>query len=609
MVIPMQDNKYKRVNMQQIFKIRHHLFGLILSLMLSLFSLQAQAATATASVGSTTVESGEIFRFRVSLDDLASREDLDLSPLDKDFTYGRLQFGNSRYSINGTVTRQSEWNMTLTTNKTGQVVIPSLDINGVKTQPITLNVTQGAPLPDVKDLVEVENSIDKTELYLGETAKLTTKLFIKTNPYSLQDPDLTAPQSDDVDIKAIGQQNQLRTVIDGIDTIMVTQDYQVSPNASGDIEIAPIRLKTTIIQRDNQGRQRMIPVDIAADPIKLTVHGKPSDYQGAWLPTSSLSLMQTWTDSQGKPLDSSKGVLEAKVGTPITRTIRLRVKDLNADKFPSLAIYYPQGVRVYDEKPKFDRDAKGYTMMTLKQVVMPRSAGKVSLPDVEIPWWDTNSQSKQMAQVDGVELNIAPDPNAPAQDEQTNSSQTQPAPVSPEQPSQANQNLNEAAQPDQTQAAPSQTENSQTTDNLAPQDPSNSIHNAGIWPWTTALFGALFIWITGMYFAQKRKLKQAINVQSVEQVTPDSDLQALETALSRNNGTSVSLWVKNYIAKQSLTDAQKANIQQALDAVMHDVYAKGEPMSDANKAQLLERIKQSQAAQSKANQDVDLAKL
>lgn len=563
------------------------------ALLLSLFALIAQPAYAVetkASVSTTKVASGEMFRFRVSVEAMVSGDSIDLTPLEKDFSYSRVQYGTRSYNMNGKVSRRTEWNMTLVTTKTGQVEIPSLDINGDKTKPIQLTVSQGAPLPKTDDLVEVINTIDKDSLYIGETAKITTKLLIKTDPYSLQDPQLTAPKSKDVTIKALGRQNQLATVIDGVDTIMITQDYQITPKNTGEITIDPMTLKVGIIDRTSNSR-RMIPVDIQAKPLKLNVLGKPGDYQGAWLPTSSLRLMQTWTDGEGKPLEIKNGTFNTKVGVPLTRTIRLTVKDLSSDKFPKLAIYYPKGVRVYDEKPKFDRDTKGNTIMTVTQVVMPRESGQVNLPSVEVPWWDTQSRSKQLATADGIQLEVKPDPNAPVQTSQPTKAEPQKTQApSNNQPQQALEN-----EP-KTQASQNQNE--------APKAQSaTDIQHNPIWMWIAALLAGLWLITFVLWLNARRQTKVTTQPIASKSSANTTDMTELKSALAQNDGMKISLWMQSYFANSTLASAQKQAIQIKLDRIMQGLYGQSAQADEKDKNELIKAIEQAKSGAQKLEKE------
>ncbi len=74
---------------------------------------------------------------------------------------------------------------------------------------------------------------------------------------------------------------------------------------------------------------------------------------------------------------------------------------------PDLAIDYPQSVRVYADKPVYSRDGD-YTIMTVKQVIIPRETGKITLPALSINWFNTESGEQQTSELAGLDLTVKP---------------------------------------------------------------------------------------------------------------------------------------------------------------------------------------------------------
>ena len=85
---------------------------------------------------------------------------------------------------------------------------------------------------------------------------------------------------------------------------------------------------------------------------------------------------------------------------------------MSAESLPDIQLTYPKTVRVYNEKPKFGQDKSGNTVMTLKQVIMPKQSGEIVLPSVNVPWWNSQTGQAQTAQVKGLTLQTSIDENA-----------------------------------------------------------------------------------------------------------------------------------------------------------------------------------------------------
>ena len=86
--------------------IKFYFVGLlaVLSLIASPVSL---AANIQVTVNKTKVVKNEVFQLRVVLDEKVSSDDIDFSPLEKDFYLGRPSFGTSINIINGSHSSRS----------------------------------------------------------------------------------------------------------------------------------------------------------------------------------------------------------------------------------------------------------------------------------------------------------------------------------------------------------------------------------------------------------------------------------------------------------------------------------------------------------------------
>ncbi len=554
------------------------LFSIVLMSLAISQSVFANDIQATASVSQTRLSTNEVFNLQVAYMGAAHREDFDPSALDKDFTQGTVQFGSSRYSINGKVTLRSEWNISLATNKSGNVIIPSFEINGVKTDPITLHVSKDPSTPKQSDLISFDDSISKTTLYPKEMATFTSRLLVKTDPRGLQNTKLTPPSGDGLNIEPVGQPNQYQKIINGIETTVVEQDYRVTAEQSGTHKLIPTRLQASVISVSRTtGARRIVPVDVQSDPITLTVKEKPTSYQGAWLPTQSLTLQQGWQDSEGNMLDSSNEI-EAKVGQPITRIITLVVQDVSAESLPDIKIDYPNSVRVYSEKPKFGQDKSGNTVMTLKQVIMPKKSGEITLPSVSVPWWNSKANQAETAKVNGITLKAKVDENAPP----------------------TSQTIN--VQPESTANA---IESDKSTE---PQTTSTAnITNASFWPYTTALFAILWLITLALLVQQKRKQPQA----TAEEITPSKvQPNSFVDSIKSKDGAKIQSTFTQWQAQNPDIAADiKHSIQLEINALMASLYSAQQ--QDYDTQTLLKLIKQAEKQSKKKpnNKQDEIAKL
>ncbi|WP_275724499.1 BatD family protein [Vibrio furnissii] len=488
------------------------------TLLMCLISVSAQAATVYASVSKNKVVKNEVFQLTVVSDQKASGDDLDFRALDQDFFMSRPSFSSSMNIINGSRSNRSEWTVSLAANRLGVVTIPSFELHGAKTQPIAIQVTQDEQAPSSDDLVEVRSQLSRSTLYPNESALFKARLIIKADPRRLQDPKIAPPTIDGMELKAASEPNQYQTVMDGIQVTIVDQDFRITASQAGDFTLTEPSLQGALIYGSSyNGGTRILPLKTTPKTYTIHVEPKPVDYQGTWLPTSRLTLREQWLDSQGKPITGSH--YATKVGDSITREVTVQVTGLTQEQLPNIHLTYPDSVRVYDEKPQFATLDNGDVTMTLKQVLIPRQTGDITLPKVAMQWWDTVTKAQKTASADGLTLSVA------AGEPSTVTAST-PLP-----------------------AAPTQVQ-------------TVTVNDAGFWPYLTALFALLWLLTLGLAW----RWKSSPNVTQQAPVSP-ADLSAyaqLQQALKNDDGIAISRALTVWMQQVTLTDAETAQLTLAL---------------------------------------------
>lgn len=488
------------------------------TLLMCLISVSAHAATVYASVSKNKVVKNEVFQLTVVSDQKASGDDLDFRALDQDFFMSRPSFSSSMNIINGSRSNRSEWTVSLAANRLGVVTIPSFELHGAKTQPIAIQVTQDEQAPSSDDLVEVRSQLSRSTLYPNESALFKARLIIKADPRRLQDPKIAPPTIDGMELKAASEPNQYQTVMDGIQVTIVDQDFRITASQAGDFTLTEPSLQGALIYGSSyNGGTRILPLKTTPKTYTIHVEPKPTDYQGTWLPTSQLTLREQWLDSQGKPISGNR--YATKVGDSITREVTVQVTGLTQEQLPNIHLTYPDSVRVYDEKPQFATLDNGDVTMTLKQVLIPRQTGDITLPKVTMQWWDTVTKAQKTASADGLTLSVA------AGEPSTVTAST-PLP-----------------------AAPAQVQ-------------TVTVNDAGFWPYLTALFALLWLLTLGLAW----RWKSSSNVTQQAPVSP-ANLSAytqLQQALKNDDGIAISRALTVWMQQVTLTDAETAQLTLAL---------------------------------------------
>ncbi|NOI17277.1 protein BatD [Vibrio coralliilyticus] len=531
-------------------------------LALAFASPAAMAANVWATVSKNKVVKNEVFQLRVVVDEKVSSDDIDFSGLEKDFYVGRPSFGSSINIVNGDRSTRSEWNLTLAAQTLGVANIPAFTVNGASSKPIAIQVTMDTDEPKVSDLVELRSSLDKTTLYPNESASLRTRLIIKADPRRLQSPNVIPPQVDGLTLAQIGEPKQYQSVLGGVEVTVLDQAYRVTANQPGEYTLQGAAFKGSVVYgNDRTGTTKLISVDTPAKIFAIKVEDKPAGYSGVWLPTSELKLTQTWVAANGEPIPSST-THQAKVGDSITREVTLDIEGLSSDRFPNLKISYPQGIRVYEEKPQFTQLENGFTRMTLKQVLIPQQTGDVQLSEINLNWWDSQNKQQKTAHLDGIALAVSP-----------GESLNIPVPASQ-------------------YSAPAEVK-------------TVTVKDPGFWPYLTALFALLWVITTVLLF---RKRNTSVETQQ-KPIAPLDTSGRLISALEEQDHFKVQHCASEWLQEAQISDkALLADIQNELDEMQKSRFSQQEAGWNASK--LLKLIKKvDKMPRAKGKPEETLAKL
>ena len=485
------------------------------------FSMSSYAAQAIATVSKNIVGVNEVFQLTISVDDNVNTNALDLSVLDDDFNYGTPSVSSGTSFVNGVVTRQTEWKIAVAAKEVGELTIPSFRIGASKTDPITMTVMKSANKSTTsasKPEIRIDAESNKDQLYVGESIRYTVRIQIGEQ---MSQAALQAPSGDGLNVKQLGEDRQVETVLNGRRYLIITRDYQITANKSGDILLRGAKFTGNLIKGNRGfGSTLQIPFEQQADDMTLSVQAKPSDYKGLWLPTEALELEQQWQPD----------VKEIKVGEPISRTITLRIKNAEQSTLPNLNLQYPNSVRVYDESPVYGSD-DDFTFMTIKQVIIPRQSGEITLPELSINWWNTETSQQETSKIDGLTVSVLPgDPGSQA-------------------------------------LLPPQALQSDNTEPVAANVETEVVVDSGWWPWLSLVLALLWLMTLGLWLRERNKPKQtpqqSVKIPGQQTLAP---IDGMIDALEKNQPVQLQSYYQQWLKQQP-----NHPLNQELDGVIQHV--------------------------------------
>ncbi|MEE2762428.1 MAG: BatD family protein [Pseudomonadota bacterium] len=403
--------------------------------------------------------------------DLSNLPAPDIEKVEPDF---EVLAQNQRYSIrtvNSEMVGVITWTYQLAPKRNGQLTIPALSFQDSTSEPVTIEVVSGSP-PDEEVAATrdsfIELSADKAELYVQEQLTLTIRLFFSGN---LVRGELSEPSHPDAIIEPLGKQREFSRYRDGVRFRVVERRYALFPQKPGELTLAPIQFEGQA--RDASGQ--LIFLRDSEQLYPVPVNDVPASFTGdTWLPATALSL-----EEEGLPPS-----MQVETGENLTRELHIKAIGLPAEALPPLPDATPQGLRSYPEPPERNTEVtpEGLTS-TLSQTsaLVPVQAGALTLPEIRIPWWDTDADQERVAVIPARTLQVGT-------------------------------SAGQAAQPPATDA----------DDAGAPEAPTPALTGtdpAGFWPWLSLALAALWLGTLGLWWRSRRAKREMGSQASV----PDQD--------------------------------------------------------------------------------------
>ena len=366
--------------------------ALMAAIMVSLWASVA-VAELSATVDRREIAMGETLRLTLLGDAGEQPAEIDLSPLSRDWEIlSRSSATNARY-INGQnqVTRSLE--MELAPLREGTLSIPSLSHSGRSTTPVAIRVNPEPIVAPGDALVLFEASVDKASVYVQAETILTVTLQQAIN---LDGGEISAFDIPGATIEDLERRSFQRRV--GNRTWLVTElRYAVYPQKSGTLTIPAIGFTAREVQpgRSLLGARLGRRLRMASSPIELQVKSVPDDFPGeVWLPARELNLTEKWS------LDPES----LEVGDSTTRTLTLIAKGLQGSQLPPLSsiqgtMNIPE-LRFYPDQESIEQSelADGLQGQRIQsEALVARSGGNWTLPEIRIPWWNTETDTLQFA--------------------------------------------------------------------------------------------------------------------------------------------------------------------------------------------------------------------
>lgn len=390
--------------------------SMVLSSALSVLCAQISVS---ASVDVNNLSENETFSFKITAVNAEEMPGIDLSPILNNFAIisGPFQQTNIQW-INGKMTSSRSITWTLMARRTGNLIIPALDVkigNGVfRTNPISMLVDKKESILKGSS-VFIEIQIDKEQAYTGEQVTVTYKLYTNV---SLTIDDIKFPQSVGfwTENLRVAQTIRFRDIKFQGKPFKVATLYKAAlfPTRTGRLSIDPVIVIANIeIQRQRR------PGNIFNDPFFNNMfretQKKYIQSDSAWIIVEDFP--------PGEPHNYKGAVGEFKLNTSLDTaftkineavTFHMEISgtgNLNLFNIPELD--FPDYIEVFPPTITFKKDEfrdQITGVISADYILIPRSDGLFQLPRIELPYFNTVKGEWETVRSRPVLLTV--DPNA-----------------------------------------------------------------------------------------------------------------------------------------------------------------------------------------------------
>jgi hypothetical protein len=375
------------------------------------------------SVHASQVAPGDPITLRIRLRGAAASSEPDLAPLARDFEVLDVHQSHQTSIINGVRDESVDYTVALVARREGDLVIPALPVGDTATDPMPVTVSARAGDVAERDAepeaptapVLLEAHVDRNDPYEQERVVLRINLYAAGD---ILEGALSSPEIPGAVVESIGEDRQIEKEIGGKHYGGIERTYTIVPEASGDLAVPQIRFEGRVRMPKPAPQQRRqggfghsllddffanspMPRDllegffggasqrvaIGSNPLTLRVRPRPEAVAGQWwLPARDVALSEHWDPAAAS----------VRVGEPITRRIELRADGVSPAQLPALPSGGAAGIKQYAEAPKTTETVIG-TVRVDETTLIPTQPGSVTLPAIEVAWWDTKADALRKA--------------------------------------------------------------------------------------------------------------------------------------------------------------------------------------------------------------------
>jgi hypothetical protein len=380
--------------------------GLVLSFYLMISLLPACSVFAaplfTASVDKTHIGAGESITLTLTYHG-QSKEEPDLSLLEKDFSITSRQLSQESTFINGNFQAKTHWILEIFPKSAEKnVVIPEISLGKDKTKPIHIVQTEEQSAGSEGLMLTV--TTDRDNVYVN--GELIVRIEIKTS-LPLRNGSLSKPQINDAIVEPLITNEQREVIEGGIKYHVFFKSFAVFPSKPGKL-IIPSFIFNGVVTKPKSS-QPMWPdffaqgtrVSARSSQREIEVKDVPADFPVGepFLPLKSFLVIESVDEAHPK-FETNKA---------FARHFELKAKGSLSSFLPSIKEPVVEHLSIYPEdgqKAQKNTEDGIEASRKVSHIYMPSAPGTIVVPEHTIYWWDVDSDTLKTTIIRAFEMRV-----------------------------------------------------------------------------------------------------------------------------------------------------------------------------------------------------------
>lgn len=393
-----------------------------------IFTASASAQDFTAKVNRQEIPQGEILMLTLEYQGGQTSQKPGLEVLNRNFNIFSISQAVQHNYINGKSSQSQQWDVALMPKETGKILIPSVALGSLSSNPIEINVIPASPQNTAagKEMPRyaIEAKINNPNPYVQQETDLTVTIY-DAGGLNGEAPGFIDDGKNDWNIIPLGEPTLESKVINGRTIRVITYKYALFPQRSGQLTVPTVQFNGYYLTggrgSNNDPLRQILGVDLAdmgfnfadiyatRNPVLLTtepisVNVKPAAPASAgkwWLPAQKVELYSEWQPTP--PL--------FKAGEAVTRNIYLKAWGVTDKQLPDLNFAPAPGMKLYPEKPvSTNKMENGVITATSKiaNVYIPSKPGKSLIPEISVDWFNVKTGKMETASLPAMEITVQP---------------------------------------------------------------------------------------------------------------------------------------------------------------------------------------------------------